>query len=65
MKSKAGGATVFAALSLATAVATLSLAHLASEKLPKLQTFLLMSVAPEAGTTAGAVGQNPEFPVSP
>jgi hypothetical protein len=65
MSSKSGGATVFAALSLATAVAMLSLANQASERFPNLRTFLLMSVAPEAAASAGAVGQNPEFPVSP
>jgi hypothetical protein len=65
MSSKTGGASVFVALSFATAVAMLSLAHLASEKPPKSETLLLMSVAPEAAASAGAVGQNPEFPVSP
>jgi hypothetical protein len=65
MSSKTGSATVFVALSLATAVATMSLAHLASEKLPGWRTLLLMSAAPEATASAGAVGQNPEFPVSP
>jgi len=65
MESKTGGATVFVALSLATAVAMLSLANLASANLPKLQTLLLMSVAPEAAATAGAVGEYPTFPVSP
>jgi hypothetical protein len=65
MSSKTGSATVFVALSFATAVAMLSLANHASEMLPKSQTLLLMSVAPEAAATAGAVGQNPEFPVSP
>ena len=65
MSSKSGSATVFVALSFATAVAMLSLANHASEMLPKSQTLLLMSVAPEAAATAGAVGENPEFPVSP
>jgi hypothetical protein len=65
MSSKTGSATVFVALSFATAVATMSLANHASEMLPQSQTLLLMSVASEAGTTAGAVGENPEFPVSP
>jgi hypothetical protein len=65
MSSKTGSATVFVALSFATAVAMLSLASHASEMLPKSQTLLLMSVAPEAAASAGAVGQNPEFPVSP
>jgi hypothetical protein len=65
MSSKTGSATVFGALSFETAVAMLSLANHASEMLPKSQTLLLMSVAPEAAATAGAVGQNPEFPVSP
>jgi hypothetical protein len=65
MSSKTGSATVFVALSFATAVAMLSLANHASEMLPKSQTLLLLSVAPEAAATAGAVGQNPEFPVSP
>jgi hypothetical protein len=65
MSSKTGSATVFVALSFATAVAMLSLANHASEMLFKSQTLLLMSVAPEAAATAGAVGQNPEFPVSP
>jgi hypothetical protein len=65
MSSKTGSATVFVAPSFATAVAMLSLANHASEMLPKSQTLLLMSVAPKAAATAGAVGQNPEFPVSP
>jgi hypothetical protein len=65
MSSKSGGATVFVALSLATAVAMMSLANLASERFPSLRTLLLMSAAPEAAASAGAVGQNPEFPVSP
>ena len=65
MSSKSGGATVFVALSFATAVAMLSLANHASEMFPNLRAFLLMSAAPEAGTMAGAVGQNPEFPVAP
>jgi hypothetical protein len=65
MSSKTGSVTVFVALSFATAVAMLSLANHASEMLPKSQTLLLLSVAPEAAATAGAVGQNPEFPVSP
>jgi hypothetical protein len=65
MSSKSGSATVFVALSFATAVAMMSLANHASEMLPKSQTLLLMSVAPEAAATAGAVGENPEFPVSP
>jgi|HubBroStandDraft_1064217.scaffolds.fasta_scaffold133477_1 hypothetical protein len=65
MSSKTGSATVFVALSFATAVAMLSLANKASEMLPKSQTLLLMSVAPEAAATAGAVGENPGFPVSP
>ena len=65
MSSKTGSATAFVALSMATAVAMMSLANLASERLPGLRTLLLMSVAPEAAASAGAVGQNPEFPVSP
>jgi hypothetical protein len=66
MSSKSGSATVFVALSFATtAVAMLSLANHASDMLPKSQTLLLMSIAPEAAATAGAVGKNPEFPVSP
>jgi hypothetical protein len=66
MSSKTGSATVVVALSFATAVAMLSLANQASEMLPKSQTLLLMSVAPEAAAaTAGAVGENPGFPVSP
>jgi hypothetical protein len=65
MSSKTGSASVFVALSLATAVATMSLANLASERLPNLRTLLLMSAAPEAAASAGAVGQTPEFPVSP
>ncbi len=65
MSSKSGGAIVSVALSFATAVAMLSLANHASERHPNLRTFLLMSAAPEAGTMAGAVGQNPEFPVAP
>jgi hypothetical protein len=65
MSSKSGSATVFAALFLATAVAMLSLVHLASEKFQRLDTFALISVAPEAAATAGAVGENPELPVSP
>jgi hypothetical protein len=65
MSSKTGSATVFVALSLATAVAMMSLANRASERLPDLRTLLLMSAAPEAAGSAGAVGQNPEFPVSP
>jgi hypothetical protein len=65
MSSKSAGATAFVALSFAIAVAMLSLAHLASEKFQKLQTLALMSVAPEAAATAGAIGENPEFPVSP
>jgi hypothetical protein len=65
MSSKSGSATVFVALSFATAVAMMSLTNHASEMLPKSQTLLLMSVAPEAAATAGAVGENPEFPVSP
>ena len=65
MSSKTGGATVFVALSLATAVAMMSLANLAGERLPDLRMLLLMSVAPEAAASAGAVGQNPEFPVPP
>ena len=39
MSSKSGSATVFVALSLATAVAMLSLANHASEMLPKSQTL--------------------------
>jgi hypothetical protein len=65
MSSKTGSATVFVALSLATAVAMMSLVNLASERLPGLRALLLMSAAPEAAASAGAVGQNPEFPVSP
>ena len=65
MSSKTGSATVFVALSFATAVAGMSLANLASERLPNLRTLLLMSAAPEAGASAGALGQNPAFPVSP
>jgi hypothetical protein len=65
MSSKSGSATVFAALSFATAVAMLSLANHAAESFPNVRTFLLMSAAPEAAASAGAVGQNPEFPVSP
>ena len=65
MSSKSGGATVFVALSFATAVAMLSLANHASEGFPGVRTFLLVSVAPEAAASAGAIGQNPEFPVSP
>ena len=65
MELRADGATVYVALSFATAVAMLSVVHLASEKLPISRTFLLMSVAPEAAATAGAVGENPEFPVAP
>jgi hypothetical protein len=65
MSSKSGSATVFVALFLATAVAMLSLVHLASEKLQKSETFALTSVAPEAAATAGGVGENPELPVSP
>jgi hypothetical protein len=65
MSSKTGGATVFVALSLAIAVAMMSLANFASERLANLRTLLLMSVAPEAAASAGAVGQNPEFPISP
>jgi hypothetical protein len=65
METKVDGATAFGALFLATAVVMLSLMHLASEKLPISRTFLLMSVAPEAAATAGAVGENAEFPVGP
>ena len=65
MSSKTASATVFVALSLATVVAMMSLANLASERLPNLRTVLLMSGAPEAAASAGAIGQNPEFPVSP
>jgi hypothetical protein len=65
MSSKTGSATVFVALSLATAVGMMSLANLAGERLPNLRTLLLMSVAPEAAASAGAIGQTPEFPVSP
>jgi hypothetical protein len=65
MSSKTGSASVFVALSLATAVAMMSLVNLASERLPGLRALLLMSAAPEAAASAGAVGQNPEFPVSP
>lgn len=65
MSSKTGSVTAFVALSFATAVATMSLANLAREMLPKSQTLLLMSIAPEAAATAGAVGENPEFPVLP
>jgi hypothetical protein len=65
MSSKSGSATVFVALSLATGVAMMSLANLASERFPGLRTLLLMSAAPEADASAGAVGQTPEFPVSP
>jgi hypothetical protein len=65
MSSKTGSASVVVALSFATAVAMLSLANHASEMFPKSQTFLLMGVAPEAVATAGAVGESPEFPVSP
>jgi hypothetical protein len=42
-----------------------SLANLGSERLPDLRTLLLMSAAPDAAASARAVGQNPEFPVSP
>jgi hypothetical protein len=65
MSSKSGSATVFVALSLATGVAMLSLANHASERFPSVRTFLLMGAAPEAAASADAVGQNPEFPVSP
>ena len=65
MESKVDGASAFVALSFATAVTMLSLVHLASERLSISRKFLLMSVAPEAAATAGAIGENPEFPVSP
>jgi hypothetical protein len=65
MSSQSGSATVFVALFLAIAVAMLSLVHLASERFQNLETFALTSVAPEAAATAGGVGENPEFPVSP
>ena len=65
MSSKTGGATVFVAMSFAAVVAMMSLANVASERLPNVRTLLLMSAAPDAAASAGAIGQNPEFPVSP
>lgn len=61
----ADGCGLYVALALAAAAAVMSAAPKTGAALQEFQSLLLASVAPEADATAGAVGANPDFPVSP
>jgi hypothetical protein len=65
MPSKTGSVTAYVALGLAAAVAALSGLYHAGQAEPGLRWLLLTTAAPEAAATAGAIGETPEFPVSP
>jgi hypothetical protein len=52
-------------LVLAATAAVTSLPRRADDVQQQIQWLLLASVAPEASATAGAIGESPNFPVSP
>ena len=52
-------------LVLAATAAVTSLPHRPGQAQQQIQWLLLASVAPEASATAGAIGESPNFPVSP
>jgi hypothetical protein len=65
MSSKGGGVTVCVALSMAAAVAVMSVWDQAEDMQPKLRWLLVTVAAPEAAATAGAVGESQPFAVPP